>query len=70
MPASLWAKSTMTTARPEPEQVQPAGRALGDRREVDAGRRATCVERGAQPARAAGRGQRVGDVVPREPADA
>ena len=35
MPASLWAKSTMTSRVAETEQVESAGRAIGRRSEVD-----------------------------------
>ena len=54
--------------RPEPEQVEPARRALGARREVEQAV-ADLRDRGAEPARAAGRRQRVGDVVAGQAAD-
>ena len=55
-------------ARAEPEQVEPARRMRGRRGEVDEPV-ADLVERGAHPACAPGRGQRVRHVVPRQPAD-
>ena len=69
MPASLWAKSTMTTRAPEPEQVEPARRALGRRAEVEQAVARPASIDAPRPARAAGRRQGVGDVVPGQPAD-
>ena len=54
--------------RPEPEQVQPARRAL--RRRLEIGQSvAQLGERDAEPARGAGRGEGVRDVVAGEPAE-
>ena len=63
MPASLWAKSTMTMRCAEPEEVEPAGRTLGRRPEV-AQPVGDVLDRGAERPGAAGRGQGVGHVVP------
>ena len=68
-PASLWAKSTMTTFAPEPEQVEPPGRALGVLGAKSASPSADLLDGRPEAARATGRRQRVGDVVARQPAD-
>ena len=53
---------------PEAVQVEPPGRSLGARREVGQPV-ADLLDRGAQAARPARRGQRVGDVVAGQPTD-
>ena len=68
MPASLWAKSTMTRREPSRNRFSRPGERSVDGAEVEQAV-ADLLERRAEAARPTGRRQGVGDVVPGQPAD-
>ena len=68
MPASLWAKSTMTTRLPRRYRLSRPGDRSASGAKCDSPSRTSAIV-APKPARAAGRGERVGDVVAGQPAD-